>query len=45
MYRYYEKDGYEIMYYRFDSVTEYIDYLTTTTINKRKFPNPKNQKF
>ena len=42
MYRYYEKDGYEIMYYRFDSVTEYIDYLTTTTINKRKFPNPKS---
>lgn len=27
MYRYYEKNGYNVMHYVFDSITEYLDYL------------------
>lgn len=33
MYKYYEKNGYNVMYYEFDSIHEFIDYLDKTPIN------------
>lgn len=40
MYKYYKKSGYKVMYYRFDSIFEFIEYLTTTPINKDIFYDP-----
>ncbi len=40
MYKYYNKNGYDIMYYRFDSINEFVEYLTTTPIQKKFFKNP-----
>lgn len=40
MYRYYKKNGYNVMYYRFDSIYEFVEYLTTVPIKKDIFPNP-----
>ena len=35
MYRFYQKDALEIMEYRFNSLTEFLDYLDKTSINTR----------
>lgn len=40
MYKYYEKNGYKVMYYRFDSITEYVDYLINTPIKRDIFREP-----
>ncbi len=40
MYKYYNKNGYDIMYYRFDSIYEFVEYLTTTPLKKNIFRNP-----
>lgn len=40
MYRYYQKSGYNVMYYRFDSIYEFVEYLTTVPIKKNIFKNP-----
>lgn len=40
MYKYYNKNGYDIMYYRFDSIYEFVEYLTTTPIKKNIFSDP-----
>lgn len=40
MYKYYKKGDYYVMYYRFDSLTEYLNHLENTEIDYRKFPNP-----
>lgn len=37
MYKYYKKNGYNIMYYRFNSISEFVEYLTTTPIKKDIF--------
>lgn len=33
MYKYYKKDGYYIMEYEFDSITEFLEYINITPIN------------
>lgn len=40
MYKYYEKNGYQIMYYRFDSIFEFVEYLTNTPIKEDIFYSP-----
>ncbi len=40
MYKYYEKNGYQIMYYRFHSIFEFVEYLTNTPIKKDIFHDP-----
>lgn len=40
MYRHYEKHNYNIMYYRFDSLFEYIEFLKSHDICYNLFPNP-----
>lgn len=42
MYKYYEKNGYKVMYYRFDSITEYVDYLINTPIKRDIFKKPES---
>ena len=34
MYKYYEKSGYKVMYYRFDSIFEFVEYLANNPINR-----------
>ena len=34
MYKYFEKGGYHVMYYRFDSIYEFVDYLINAPRNK-----------
>lgn len=38
MYKYYKQDEFDIMYYRFDSITEYLEHLENSPIDKTKFP-------
>lgn len=40
MYKKYNKNGYDVMYYRFDSISEFIDYLISTPIQSSSFPHP-----
>ena len=40
MYRFYEKNGYKVMYYRFDSIYEFTEYLTSTPIKRNIFSSP-----
>lgn len=40
MYKYYNKNGYDIMHYRFNSIYEFVEYLITTPIKKNIFRNP-----
>lgn len=39
MYNFYQKKGYKIMEYDFDSITEFIDYLDTTPVNTNIWKN------
>lgn len=34
MYKYFKKDKYDIMYYYFDSISEFLDYICNTNISK-----------
>ncbi len=34
MYRYYRKEGYNVMEYDFDSITEFINYIDNTPTNR-----------
>ncbi len=44
MYNYYAKNGYKIMKYEFDSITDFIDYLDTHEVNERIFGrNPSSE--
>lgn len=40
MYKYYKKNGYDVMYYRFDYIYEFINYITTTPIKEEIFSKP-----
>lgn len=42
MYKYFSKNGYNVMYYRFDSIHEFAEYLTTNSINESIFQYPKS---
>ena len=44
MYKYFKKNGYYIMYYRFDSISEYLNYLESTPIRYDLFYNPSSIK-
>ena len=44
MYKYYNKNGYKIMKYEFDSISDFIDYLDTHKVNANIFgSNPKSE--
>lgn len=40
MYKYYKKNEYNVMHYRFDSINEFTEYLTVTPIKKDIFKKP-----
>ena len=37
MYKTYHKNGYDVMYYRFDSIAEFVDYLANAPVQYRAF--------
>ncbi|MBQ3510923.1 MAG: hypothetical protein IJA30_01350 [Bacilli bacterium] len=39
MYKTYRKNGYDVMYYRFDSISEFVDYLKNAPIQSDAFYN------
>ena len=44
MYKYYNKNGYKIMKYEFDSISDFIDYLDTHKVNENIFgSNPASE--
>lgn len=44
MYKYYSKNGYQVMEYDFDSITEFIDYIDKTPVQEDKFGrNPSSE--
>ena len=43
MYKYYNKDGYDIMEYDFSSITSFIDYIDIAPINRYIFRNPASE--
>ena len=43
MYKYYNKDGYDIMEYDFSSIASFIDYIDSTPINRYIFRNPASE--
>jgi len=43
MYKYYQKKGYNVMEYDFDSITEFIDYLDSHSIRREIFRTPHSE--
>lgn len=37
MYKTYHKNDYDVMYYRFDSISEFVDYLSTAPVQYGSF--------
>lgn len=42
MYKLYRKNNYDVMHFRFDSITEFIDFLNSNPVCSEVFSNPKS---
>ena len=39
MYKTYRKNGYDVIYYRFDSISEFVEYLLNNPVKSEAYKN------